>query len=115
MYMRPLCKNCKKKPSAINYHKDGKTFYRSMCESCARNGGKSKGTPRWQEQGYTKKSICEKCGFKSNNPKQFDVYHIDGRLDNCRPSNLKTICANCQRVLQDEGVRWRQGDLIPDL
>jgi predicted HNH restriction endonuclease len=42
------------------------------------------------------------------------VFHIDGNLDNCRPSNLKTICANCQRILHKEGVKWRQGDLVPD-
>ena len=114
MSMRPLCKKCKKKPSAINYHKDNRTFYRSMCESCCRTGGGAKGIPRWQENGYIKKSKCEKCGFSSRNEKQFDVYHIDGRLDNCRPSNLKTICANCQRITQKEGIRWKQGDLTPD-
>jgi predicted HNH restriction endonuclease len=43
------------------------------------------------------------------------VFHIDGNLTNSRPSNLKTICANCQRVLHKEGVQWRQGDLVPDL
>jgi hypothetical protein len=112
--MRPLCKTCKKKPAAINYYKNKKPFYRSQCESCARNGGKVRGEPQWSRSGYKKKNTCEKCGFTSKHPKQFDVYHIDGRLDNCRPSNLKTICANCQRILQDEGVRWRQGDLLPD-
>jgi hypothetical protein len=25
------------------------------------------------------------------------------------------VCANCQRVLHKEGIRWRQGDLVPDL
>jgi hypothetical protein len=42
------------------------------------------------------------------------VFHIDGNLENCRPQNLKTICANCQRILQKEGVVWKQGDLVPD-
>jgi hypothetical protein len=112
--MRPLCKNCKKKPAAINYHKDNKTFYRSKCESCARYNGISKGVPRWARHGYEKKSHCEKCGFKSNYSEQFDVYHIDGDLTNCRANNLKTICANCQRIIQKEGNRWRQGDLVPD-
>jgi predicted HNH restriction endonuclease len=36
-------------------------------------------------------------------------------LNNCRPTNLKTVCANCARVLHKENVRWRQGDLVPDL
>ena len=45
---------------------------------------------------------------------QFDVYHLDGDLNNCRPSNLKTICANCQRIIQKENYKWKQGDLTPD-
>ena len=86
-----------------------------MCESCARYGQSGlRGDPRWMKHGYQKKSYCEKCGFKSDHQEQFDVYHIDGNLENCRLSNLKTICANCQRVLQKDGVRWKQGDLVPD-
>jgi hypothetical protein len=112
--MRPLCKNCKKKPAAINYRKENKVYYRSKCESCSRYNGVGKGSPRWSQHGYEKKEYCEKCGFKSRYQEQFDVYHIDGDLGNCRPSNLKTICANCQRILQKEGVRWKQGDLVPD-
>ena len=112
--MRPLCKNCNKKPCAINYYKEDKPYYRSMCESCVRYGGPGRGMPRWAQYGYVKKCECEKCEFKSKHHEQFDVYHIDSRLDNCRPSNLKTICANCQRTLQKEGSRWKQGDLIPD-
>jgi hypothetical protein len=44
----------------------------------------------------------------------FNVFHIDGSLENCQFNNLKTICANCQRIMQKEGVRWKQGDLLPD-
>ena len=113
--MRPLCKICRQKPSAINYKKAGKTYYRSMCESCAHYGGKAVGVPKWQQLGYKKKCKCEKCGYTSKHEVQFDVYHIDGDLNNCRPNNLKTICTNCQRIIQDEGARWRQGDLVPDL
>jgi predicted HNH restriction endonuclease len=42
------------------------------------------------------------------------VFHVDGELNNCRPVNLKTVCANCARVLHKEGVKWKQGDLRPD-
>jgi len=110
--MRPLCKTCREKPCAVNYRKENKIFYRSQCDGCSR-GSKSK-KARWQQSGYKKKDHCEKCGYTSKYPEQFNVYHIDGNLENCRPSNLKTICANCQRVLNREGVKWKQGDLIAD-
>ena len=111
--MRPLCHSCGQRPCAVNYYKGDKVFYRSKCDTCSR-GAKPK-QPRWSQQGYKKKDYCEKCGYKSKHPEQFNVFHVDGNLNNCRPSNLKTICANCQRVLHKEGVRWRQGDLTPDL
>lgn len=112
--MRPLCPSCQKHPKAINYYKGKTVHYRKFCESCSKNGGTVKGIPKWYQLGYRKKDHCEKCGFKSKNSEQFDVFHIDGDLNNGRPSNLKTICANCQRILQKEGVKWRQGDLLPD-
>lgn len=111
--MRPLC-ICKQRPAAVNYHKDGKTYYRKKCETCLKHGVVGYGIPRWKIAGYEKKCYCEKCNFKSRHEEQFDVFHIDGNLENCRPSNLKTICANCQRIIQKEGYRWKQGDLKPD-
>lgn len=108
--MRPLC-SCGRHPVAINYYKEGKVFYRKLCGFCLRGIT----APRWQSAGYKKKNICDKCGFKSPHHEVFNVFHVDGDLNNCRPNNLKTICANCQRVLHKEGVRWRQGDLTPDL
>lgn len=111
--MRSLCKECGQRPVAINYYKDKKPYYRSKCDHCAR--GLEVGLPKWYISGYRQKDNCEKCGFKSKYKEQFNVFHIDGNLDNCRPSNLKTVCANCQRVLHKEGIRWRQGDLVPDL
>lgn len=109
--MRPLCK-CGLRPAAVNYHKNGKTYYRSKCETCLY--GNEDVIPRWYRAGYKKLSKCDKCGYTSKHPEQFDVYHVDENLNNCRPTNLKTVCANCQRVLHKEGVRWRQGDLVPD-
>lgn len=111
--MRPLCKICRRKPCALNYYKNNKAYYRTRCESCSNDKKKAR-SPRWFYRGYTKKDFCEKCGFKSKHCEQFDVYHVDGDLENCRPNNLKTICANCQRILQKTGSKWRQGDLTPD-
>jgi len=60
------------------------------------------------------KSQCDKCGFRSPHKEVFRVFHVDGNLENCRISNLKTVCANCSQVLSKEGITWRQGDLIAD-
>ena len=111
--MRPLCV-CGQRPAAIKNKKNNKTFYRKKCEICSKYGGIGHGIPKWKQVGYEKKNTCEKCGYTSKHKEQFNVFHIDGSLDNCRFSNLKTICANCQRIIQKQGVRWKQGDLVPD-
>jgi hypothetical protein len=110
--MRKLCKECNKRPAAVNYHKEGKTYYRSKCDHCAR--GLGDGVPRWKSSGYQLKLKCDKCGYASKYHEQFNVYHIDGNLDNCRHTNLKSVCANCQRLLHVLGLPWKQGDLVPD-
>ena len=110
---RPLCKNCKKNLSAVNYHKDNRVYYRSVCDGCAR--GTTVLEPRWARSGYKKKNKCDKCGFTSGQLMVFDVYHVDGNLNNCAHNNLKTVCANCQRMLIKQGLGWKQGDLTPDL
>jgi hypothetical protein len=108
--MRPLC-TCGRAPVAINYYKHGQAFYRSQCGSCSR-GVK---LPRWKSAGYTLKNTCDKCGFKSPHREVFSVFHVDGDLNNCRHTNLKSVCGNCQRILHKEGIKWKQGDLTPDL
>lgn len=110
--MRPLCQ-CKQRPAAINYKKDGKVYYRRRCEVCLRNG-LHHGVPKWKQAGYVKKDTCEKCNYSSTHPEQFNVFHIDGNLNNSAITNLKTICANCQRIIQKSGAKWKQGDLLPD-
>lgn len=110
--MRPLCK-CGFRPRAINYKKNGRVYYRKLCEACL-SGGLYKGIPRWKRAGYRPKSICERCGFKSVHPEVFSVFHVDGDLDNCRHSNLKTVCANCAKILGKDNITWKQGDLIAD-
>lgn len=111
--MRPLCK-CGERPRAVNYIRNEKVYYRALCEVCMKNG-LHHGIPRWKRAGYKLKKVCDKCGFKSLYKEVFNVYHVDGDLNNCALSNLKTVCANCQRVLYREGVTWRQGDLTPDI
>ena len=112
--MRPLCKVCNKYPCAINYHKKDIIFYRSKCEACIRYGGANHGMPKWHNAGYRMKEKCDKCGYKSDSSEQFNVFHIDGHMNNCNFKNLKTVCANCQRTLHKEVFKCKQGNLVPD-
>ena len=111
---RPLC-ICGLKPAAINYRKDGRIYYRSKCETCLRYGGVGKGMPKWYQDGYRMKSICDKCGFKAKILTQLLVFHVDGNLNNSEQRNLKTVCLNCIELIKKTEVTWRRGDLEPDL
>lgn len=110
--MRNLCKKCGIRPVAINYYRDGKTFYRSRCDHCAKDRKSER--PKWASAGYCKRDTCDRCGFSSKYPDQFDVFYVDGNPGNCKYSNLKTVCANCQRILYKLKLPWRRGDLTPD-
>jgi hypothetical protein len=110
--MRPLCR-CGQRPRAVNYKKNDRVYYRSLCEVCMTHG-LNHGIPRWARAGYKMKNTCDKCGFKSPHKEVFRVFHVDGDLNNCRYSNLKTVCANCAQVLGKDGIVWKQGDLVAD-
>lgn len=110
--MRKFCKKCQQRPCAINYYKNERPYYRSVCDHCAKKRGD--GIPLWERVGYKKKNVCDRCSFTSKHKEQFNVYHVDGDLQNCKFSNLKTVCANCQRILDKTEIRWRRGDLQPD-
>lgn len=112
LMIRNLCKECRQRPVAINYYREGRAFYRSKCDHCAKHRQKER--PLWALSGYKKKLECDKCGFMSKHQEQFNVYYVDGDPKNCRFSNLKTVCANCQRILHKLKLPWRQGDLKPD-
>lgn len=110
--MRELCNECGERLVAINYYKDGKVHYRKKCDHCAKK--RREGKPRWVLAGYKKKTTCDRCGHSSRYEEQFNVYHVDGEPANCRFSNLKTVCANCQRILYKLNLPWKRGDLLPD-
>lgn len=113
---RPLCKQCNDKPRAYAYTRNDKTYWRRLCDSCIRrkNNLKTNMSARWIKAGYKKKKKCELCGFKSQNPIQMNVYHVDGNRNNNNFLNLKTICANCQRLKSTENLGWIIGDLEVD-
>ena len=112
VFMRPLCDNCNSRPVAVNYHKQGKVHYRKRCDHCIK--GRKLGYPLWYQSGYRMKCRCDRCGFESKYREQFNVFYIDGIPSNCHITNLKTVCANCQRILHILKLPWRQGDLTPD-
>jgi len=111
--MRKICSKCSKRQVAINYRKDEKIFYRTVCDTCAKN--RKTGVSLWEKSGYKKKNLCDKCSYSSIHTEQFDVFHVDGNLLNSRHSNLKTVCANCQRILTKELFKWKRGNIKPDL
>ena len=54
------------------------------------------------------------CGFTAQHPYQLDVYYVDANMTNNTASNLKTVCANCQRLSSVRRLGWRVGDLVAD-
>ena len=113
--IRPICKTCGKNHCAVNYIREGVTHYRSGCDECGRKKKKLKPrNPRWKNAGYKKKATCDLCGFHSVFPTQLTVFHIDGDLDNCKLTNLRTICLNCVEVVKKKEVTWKRGDLEVD-
>ena len=115
-HVRPLCEQCKSKPRAVAYKKGPKTYWRRLCDTCNRAKAKKKigGVTPLQRSGYSKRKKCELCGFRAQNQVQLDVLFVDGNLRNTNPSNLKTVCANCQRLAGVRRLGWRMGDLVAD-
>lgn len=110
---RKICPACKKRPVAINYHRNGKTYYKDRCD-CCRRANKRPLPPSWVRSGYKKKEACEKCRFRFKHPEQAFVVHLDGNQDNADWANLKTICANCNIEITHSNLPWKPSKLTPD-
>ena len=92
-----------------------KTTLTGVCSNCGPVPIKKKGNRylcrvsqmRWtglryrnnQEYFIHKKSECERCGFVAEHKSQLDVDHIDKNRLNNSPENLRTLCANCHRLI----------------
>ena len=111
---RPICNVCNKKVCAVNYIKNGKRHYRSMCNQCGKTNKMKKPIYLWQRAGYEKDKLCFLCGFKSLYSTQMVVYHIDGRPQNTDFTNLRTVCLNCIEVVKRKEIIWVRGDLTVD-
>jgi hypothetical protein len=113
---RPICPICKNRKVAINRYFNNQVYYRKMCDVCRRAGKTAKPPPPlWVKAGYKMKQKCDRCGFTATNIKtQMKVYYVDGNLKNNDWTNLKTICLNCQAVIQDSKITWKPADLVAD-
>ena len=108
---RPTCSECLR-PAAINYHKDGKVHYRSLCVRCLHP--RKLVTTAWMRAGYTLKKKCDMCGFERKYAKQMVVLYVDGDQKNGDWPNLKSVCANCVIEISIKGLGWKEDDVKPD-
>ena len=109
---RDICPNCKVRKLAINYYRKNKIYYRSLCTPCIHSKAKINFIPGWIKAGYKKTEKCARCQFKFKLLNQGKVFYIDGNTKNNHWSNLRTICLNCEKEIQN--TRWRPSEINPD-
>jgi hypothetical protein len=91
---RPLCENCKTSLAKSNgVSKHGFKKWHKYCSTCAKAAYNEK-------FGFllNKKSHCESCDFVAEDTCQLDIVYRDGNSKNKSESNMKTLCANCNRL-----------------
>lgn len=81
---RGVCEVCAIRPRAINYKKDGKTYYRSKCNQCLKFR-------------YADSYTCVMCGFRARYEEQLVLAE---KAD-------ESVCLNCDVVRQKERVRLK--------
>jgi hypothetical protein len=92
---RPFCKLCKSalaKANGVTKNKFKK--WHKYCSGCA----KAAYNPKYGHL-LNKKPQCEACGFIAADKCQLDVVYRDGNKKNKDKSNIKTLCANCNRLM----------------
>lgn len=108
-----MCKACELRHAGVNYIRNGKIYYRKLCDTCIREKkGIKPAKPNWAKSGYQKKMTCDKCGFKARWSKQILVYYVDGDLNNTKQNNLRSICLNCSVAVEKQDMPWAK-DLSP--
>ena len=85
---RPICPLCGVSKVEFGILKDGTRSFRGQCMQC-----------RHKPYRKYKKKYCELCDFKPVHPCQLDIHHVDGDHKNNNKKNLKTLCANCHRLI----------------
>ena len=91
---RPFCENCKTSLAKSNgVSKHGFKKWHKYCSTCAKAAYNDK-------FGFLlhKKDKCESCEFAAEDTCQLDIVYKDGNSKNKAESNIKTLCANCNRL-----------------
>ena len=78
------------------FHSPPSTIRRFCSRECWKLGIKSNGPVFYRT---FKKEVCERCNFVPEDKCQLDVHHEDGDKKNNEEDNLKTLCANCHRLV----------------
>lgn len=100
---RGVCQNCGILPKAYNYKKDGKIYYRNVCDRCSRSKSTTS-IPKWMMQGYKKSGTCDCCGYKAEFKEQLLVHELN--------QSFKTICLNCQ-MAANLGKKLKFKSILP--
>ena len=112
---RPICPECKKYPLTVNYYRKGKPHYRSLCSNCnsAKKKSKELTSQLLLKSGYTKKKVCDRCGFISKHSSQTKLIYLDNDKMNVSRENLRTFCLNCIAEI-GSAPQNKKNDLIAD-
>lgn len=103
--MRETCDQCHSNPKAINYKKQEKVYYRSLCDACIVKARKNT-KPLWVKQGYKKKLKCESCEFVAKLPDQLTVCDYKG--------SWHTVCLNCDVYIKTTNILIKKSNLRSD-
>ena len=93
---RPLCKQCNvvlAKPNGKSKH--GFQKWHKYCSTCSTSMYNQKFGHR-----LNKHDKCDSCDFIPKDKCQLDIVYKDGDKKNKVKSNIKTLCANCNRLYQ---------------
>lgn len=113
--IRLKCQYCYINLAAVNYQRNGRTYYRKLCDQCIRKNRQPRApVPAWYKSGYKLRDRCEKCNFRSRVEGQISIWYVDGNERNVHWSNLKSICSNCRIELTAKSYIWNDNSPKPD-
>lgn len=110
-----ICNTCNKRPSLINYIRNGVTYYRKYCYYCLKKKklDQDQAKQLLRKSGYKKKTTCDRCGFISKTAEQMSIHYKDGNSYNVSVNNLRTYCSNCSIEVKVNPLSDKR-DILPD-